>query len=109
MERFDVALSSIVKPVATPADPVPAAGPFFSSLPLPPATLANLQRLALAPLGAACNFHVGMTPTVRMSISAYDAFINGSGSAAATQRRTRIRDSCAARPARHRRTRILAG
>jgi len=35
MERFDVALSSIVKPVATPADPVPAAGPFFSSLPLP--------------------------------------------------------------------------
>jgi ATP-independent RNA helicase DbpA len=39
-----------------PANPAPSAGPSFSSLPLPPATLANLQRLGyerMTPIQAA--------------------------------------------------------
>src|SRR5947208_14984736 len=49
-------MSTPHKSPATPADPAPPAGPSFSSLPLPPATLANLQRLGyehMTPIQAA--------------------------------------------------------
>ena len=49
-------MSTPPPPAATPANPAPAAGPSFSSLPLPPATLENLQRLgydSMTPIQAA--------------------------------------------------------
>src|SRR5438477_11455300 len=49
-------MSTSPQPAVIPANPEPTAGPPFSSLPLPPATLGNLQRLGyerMTPIQAA--------------------------------------------------------
>src|SRR5947209_14835887 len=49
-------MSTLPPAAAPPANPAPSAGPSFSSLPLPPATLTNLQRLGyerMTPIQAA--------------------------------------------------------